>query len=56
MNKLKPSIIPDDRPVKVTIELPAAVFRDLRVYAAILAKALGEATSPDPAMLIMPMI
>ncbi|MGX9148103.1 DUF2274 domain-containing protein [Mesorhizobium sp. 128a] len=29
MSKLKLSAIPDDRPVKVTVELPAAVYRDL---------------------------
>jgi len=29
MTKLKLSAIPDDRPVKLTIELPGAVHRDL---------------------------
>jgi hypothetical protein len=29
MTKLKLSAIPDDRPVKITVELPAAVHRDL---------------------------
>ena len=29
MAKLKLSAIPDDRPVKLTVELPAAVHRDL---------------------------
>jgi hypothetical protein len=32
MAKLKLSAIPDDRPVKLTIELLAAVHRDLVVY------------------------
>jgi hypothetical protein len=36
MTKLKLSAIPDDRPVKLTIELPAAVHRDLVAYAAYL--------------------
>jgi hypothetical protein len=31
MTKLKLSAIPDDRPVKITVELPAAVHRDLVV-------------------------
>ncbi|AYG66100.1 DUF2274 domain-containing protein [Rhizobium sp. CCGE531] len=56
MTKLKLSTIPDDKPVKLTVELPAAVFRDLQAYAAILAKANGEATAPEPAKLIVPMI
>ena len=38
MTKLKLSAIPDDRPVKLTIELPGAVHRDLVAYAEIFAK------------------
>lgn len=56
MTKLKLSTIPDDKPVKVAVELPAAVFRDLQAYAAILAKANGEASPAEPARLIAPMI
>lgn len=56
MTKLKLSAIRDDKPVKVTVELPAAVFRDLQAYAAILAKANGEAASSEPGKLIVPMI
>ncbi|RVI10289.1 DUF2274 domain-containing protein [Sinorhizobium meliloti] len=56
MTKLKLFAIPDDKPVKLTIELPAPVFRDLQAYAAILARDSGEASSPDPARLIAPMI
>jgi hypothetical protein len=33
MTKLKLSAIPDHRPVKLTIELPGAVHRDLVAYA-----------------------
>jgi len=33
MTKLKLSAVPDDRPVKITVELPAAVHRDLVAYA-----------------------
>ena len=33
MAKLKLSAIPDDRPVKLTVELPASVHRDLIAYA-----------------------
>lgn len=56
MNKLKLSAIPNDKPVKITVELPAPVFRDLQAYAIILAKANEEAVPPDPAKLIAPMI
>lgn len=56
MTKLKLSTIPDDKPVKVTVALPAAVFRDLQAYAAILAKAKPEATPAEPSKLIVPMI
>jgi hypothetical protein len=31
--KLKLSAIPDDKPVKLALELPAAVHRDLVAYA-----------------------
>ncbi|RUV13946.1 DUF2274 domain-containing protein [Mesorhizobium sp. M5C.F.Ca.IN.020.32.2.1] len=33
MIKLKLGAIPDDKPVKVTVELPAALHRDLVSYA-----------------------
>jgi len=33
MAKLKLSAIPDDQPVKLTVELPAAVQRNLVAYA-----------------------
>ncbi|MGP2492613.1 DUF2274 domain-containing protein [Mesorhizobium sp. PUT5] len=56
MTKLKLSAIPDDKPIKITVELPAPVFRDLQAYAAILAKTFGEATPLDPAKLIAPMV
>lgn len=56
MTKLKLSAIPDNRPVKITVELPAPVFSDLQTYAAILAETSGEATPPDPAKLMAPMV
>ncbi len=55
MTKLRLSAIPDDKPVKMTVELPAAVHRDLVAYAEILART-SEATPPDPAKLIGPML
>lgn len=56
MTKLKLSAIPDDKPVKLTIELPAAVHRDLVAYAEILARTNGDAAPPDPVKLIAPML
>lgn len=42
MTKLKLSAIPDDRPVKITVELPAAVHRDLVAYAEVLGRENGR--------------
>ena len=56
MTKLKLSAIPDDKPVKITVELPAAVHRDLVAYAQILARTAGDAAPPDPAKLVAPMV
>lgn len=56
MTKLKLSAIPDDRPVKITIELPAAVHRDLVAYGRVLARANGAGAPPEPAKLIAPML
>ncbi|MCA1200145.1 DUF2274 domain-containing protein [Sphingomonas sp. R647] len=53
MLKLGP--IADDRPVKVTIEIPAQVYRDLSAYAEAHANATGQA-SIGPAKLIVPML
>jgi hypothetical protein len=55
MSKLKLSAIEDDRPVKLAIELPAAVHRDLAVYAEALGQGTGKATI-EPAKLIPPML
>jgi len=46
MTKLKLSAIPDDRPVKLNIELPGAVHRDLVAYAEIFAQAHGQQVEP----------
>ena len=55
MSKLKLTAVLDEKPVKLTIELPAAVHRDLVVYAEILSRENGQAIS-DPAKLITPML
>jgi hypothetical protein len=55
MTKLKLSAVPDDKPAKIAIELPAAIHRDLALYAELLAKETGHA-AVEPAKLVPPMI
>ena len=55
MAKLKLAALNDDKPVKVTVELPAAVHRDLVAYAEILARQSGQSVS-DPTKVIVPML
>lgn len=55
MVKLKIAALPDDKPVKIALELPAAVHRDLVAYAEVLARESGHQVS-DPAKLIAPML
>ena len=55
MPKLKLSAVPDDKPVKITIELSAAVHRDLAAYAEVLAKETGYAVA-GPVKLVPPMV
>ena len=55
MVKLKLGSITDDKPVKVSFELPATVHRDLVAYAQILARETGRSVG-DPVKLIPPMI
>jgi hypothetical protein len=55
MTKLKLGPLADDKPVKVSLELPAAVHRDLVAYAELLGRTSGQ-SAPDPAKLIAPMI
>ena len=55
MAKLKLGAIEDDKPVKVTIELPAALHRDLVAYAQALAQETAKGTI-EPAKLVAPML
>ena len=55
MAKLKIAALPDDKSVKVTVELPATVHRDLVAYAEILARQSGQPVG-DPTKLIVPML
>jgi len=55
MAKLKLSPIADDKPVKVSVELPAALHQDLIAYAEILGREAGQKPA-DPVRLIVPML
>lgn len=55
MTKLKLGPIADEKPVKVTVELPAPLHRDLTRYAEILGREAGQ-PSADPVRLIVPML
>ena len=47
MTKLKLGPLPDDKPVKVTVELPAPLHRDLIAYAEVLAQSIGQRFAAD---------
>jgi hypothetical protein len=54
-SKLKLTVVADDRPVKLAVELPAAVHRDLIAYAEILSRETAQAIT-DPTKLVAPML
>jgi hypothetical protein len=56
MATLKLGPLTDDRPTKLTIDLPASVFRDLQSYAEVLASQSGRSAPIEPARLIAPML
>jgi hypothetical protein len=55
MAKLKLSAIEDDKPVRLTVELPAAVHRDLVSYGQALGRETGKGAI-EPVKLIAPML
>lgn len=55
MTKLKLGTIEDDKPVKLTVEFPAAVHRNLVAYAEAIGREGGQ-VAPEPAKLVSPMI
>jgi hypothetical protein len=55
MAKLKLGAIIDDKPVKLTVELSATVYRDLLAYAEVLARETGQSIA-DPSKLVAPML
>ena len=55
MSKHKLGPIADDKPLKVQVELPAALHQDLVDYAHLLGREQGQ-SAVDPARLIVPML
>lgn len=55
MTKLKLGPLQDDKPVRLTVELPAAVHRNLVAYAEILGRTCRQ-PAPEPAKWIPPMV
>jgi hypothetical protein len=55
MTNLKIASIVDDKPVSLTVKLPAMVYRDLTAYAEIL-KREGRQSTADPTTLVAPML
>ncbi|MEQ9246048.1 MAG: DUF2274 domain-containing protein [Nitratireductor sp.] len=55
MDRLRLSAISQEKPVKVTIELPGAVYRDLVAYAELLSEGSANVISA-PSKLILPMV
>ena len=53
MTKLKLGPLVEDKPVKVTLELPGPLARDLELYGRLLAEG---GTPIEPAKLIVPML
>lgn len=54
MSKLKLSPLADDKPVRLTVELPAGTHRDLVAYAQVLGRESDQAI--EPAKLVAPML
>ena len=53
--KLKLGAIADDKPVRLAVEIPAALHRDLVDYAQVLGRETGQSIA-EPAKLIAPMV
>jgi hypothetical protein len=54
MTKLKLSAVEDEKPVRLTITLPAALYRNLVTYAGLLSRQTGK--SVEPVKLVPPML
>lgn len=56
MSKLRLGAILDDKPVKLSIELPGALYRELVAYAEVHARATRLAAPLPPEKIAVPMI
>ncbi len=58
MSKLRLGPVLTEKPVRITVELPAALHRDLILYAEILARGGEQGKTPPvgPAALVAPML
>lgn len=56
MNKLRLGPVEEDRPVKLTIEMPGRLHRALVDYATVHARANGLAAALPPERLVAPML
>lgn len=56
MTKLKLGAITQEKSVRLTIDVPAPVFADLRVYAEVMTQSVGATVAIEPTKLIVPMI
>jgi hypothetical protein len=56
MTKLKLGSLVDEKPVKMTVDLPAALFADLVAYGRILGEQGDGAATVEPVRLIVPML
>jgi hypothetical protein len=54
VSKLKLGPLADDKPVRLTVDLPAATHRDLVAYAEVLGRETGQAV--EPAKLVAAML
>ncbi|MDP1840313.1 MAG: DUF2274 domain-containing protein [Reyranella sp.] len=54
MSKLRLGAVLDEKPVKLTVDLPAAIHRDLLAYAEVLGRETGQAI--EPTKLVAPML
>ena len=55
MVKLKLGPLSEEKPIKVTVELPASLYRDLVSYGEVLGREGGQGAI-EPARLIVPML
>ena len=56
MTKLRLGPIDEEKPVKVSLDIPGPLMRDLKSYAEVHAKTTGLAAPLPPERLIIPMI